>query len=187
MTDLPSSTQMVSSEGTVTSIRRVVDQDGNVVSEETETRTLEGNEDFEELAQQSFSDMSSSMQVVSTQRKVTSVKKTVDEFGNVLREDVQTSTLPDTEVVTTGMSSNVQLVSSEGKVTRRLLDEQGNVISEETEAMSVDGDRDFEDVTQTGAPSNVQGVSSQSSVGRSLDEFGNLVSEDTQTTILTGE
>merc|ERR1719150_706602 len=164
MTDLPSSTQIVSSEGTATSIRRVVDQDGNVVSEETETRTLEGNEDFEELAQQSFSDISPTMQVVSTQRRVTSVKKTLDEFGNVLSEDVQTSTLPATEVITTGMSSNVQLVSSEGKVTKRLLDEEGNVVSEETEAMSMDGRRDFEDVTQTGAPSDVQGVSSQSSV-----------------------
>merc|ERR1719357_1940027 len=137
-----------------------------------------------------MTDLPSSTQIVSSEGTVTSVRRVVDQDGNVVSEDVQTSTLPDTEVITTGMSSNVQLVSSEGKVTRRVLDEEGNVISEETEAMSVDGNRDFEDVTQTGVPSNVQGVSSQSSVisvRRTLDEFGNVVSEDTETNILTGE
>merc|ERR1719285_1119798 len=128
LTDFPQ--EMISSKRTVTSVRKVVDDLGNVVSEETEMRTLEGDED--DLTQETFSDLSGNVQVVSTQRKVTSIKKTIDEFGNVISEQVQTSNLPSEEVTS---APNVQMISSERKVTstKKVVDEYGNVVSEEKE------------------------------------------------------
>merc|ERR1719394_582595 len=188
LTDLPQ--EMSSSQRTVTSVRRVVDDLGNVVSEEIETRTLEGDED--DFAQETFSNLSENLQVVSTQRKVTSIKKTVDEFGNVISEQVQTSNLPTEEVTT---APNLQMISSERKVTstKRVLDEYGNVVSEEKVTRTLDGNTAFDDVTTKmfgGVPSNVQVVSSErkvTSVKKVMDEFGNVITEDVQTTTLPSE
>merc|ERR1719447_1237976 len=101
LTDLPPSAQIISSQRTVTSVKRTVDEMGNVVSEETETRTLEGNEDLDAFVEKSYTDISPNVRVVSTEKKVTSIKKTLDEFGNVISEDIQTTSLPTDELTTT--------------------------------------------------------------------------------------
>merc|ERR1719447_2040945 len=191
LTDLPPSAQIISSQRTVTSVKRTVDEMGNVVSEETETRTLEGNEDLDAFVEKSFTDISPNVQVVSTQKKVTSIRKTLDEFGNVISEDIQT--LPSDEVTTADLSSNVQLLSTERKVTsvRKVLDEDGNVVSEETRTL--EGNKDFDEFTAKSLvdlPANAQIVSTQkkvTSVKKIVDEFGNVISEDIQTTTLPGE
>merc|ERR1719234_2963687 len=137
-----------------------------------------------------MTDSPPSAQMISSQRTVTSVKRTVDDLGNVVSEDIQTTTLPTDEIKTTDLSSNVQLLSTERKLisVRKVLDEYGNVVSEETRTL--DGNEDFDDFTVMEVPANAQVISTKrkvTSVKKIVDEFGNVISEDVQTTSLPSE
>merc|ERR1719234_1438615 len=137
-----------------------------------------------------MTDSPPSAQMISSQRTVTSVKKTLDEFGNVISEDIQSTTLPADEVTTTDLTSNVQLLSTERKLisVRKVLDQYGNVVSEETRTL--DGNEDFDDFTVMDVPANAQVISTKrkvTSVKKIVDEFGNVISEDVQTTTLPSE
>merc|ERR1719239_1272204 len=140
--------------------------------------------------------------------------KTLDEFGNVISEDIQTTTLPTDEVTTTDLSSNVQLLSTERKVTsvKKIVDEFGNVISEDVQTTTLPSEettRSFTSVPNiSGAAETMQSYHSQeetgntqdlfsnvshvsstrtvTSVKKTVDEFGNVISEDIQTSRVEG-
>merc|ERR1719239_2157520 len=162
-TDLSSNVQLLSTERKVTSVRKVLDEFGNVVSEET--RTLEGNKDFDDFT---VMDLPANTQVISTQRKVTSVKKIVDEFGNVISEDVQTTTLPSEE--TTRSFTSVPNISGAAETMQSYhsQEETGN-----TQDL-------FSNV------SHVSSTRTVTSVKKTVDEFGNVISEDIQTSRVEG-
>jgi len=186
----------------VTSIKKTIDEHGNVISENVETSTFEGDDDFKNLTKHIPHDESSNVRVISSQRKVTSVKKVLDEFGNVISEDVQTTDLEGDETFhdlsgtgAANLPAGVEMVTSQRKVTRvkKIVDELGNVISEETETTTEDGDGEcdlFAGRMSEGMPEEMQGITSHTtvtSVKRTLDQYGNVISEDVQSTTHEGE
>jgi hypothetical protein len=75
--EIPSKFEIVSSQKRVTSVRKILDELGNVISEDIET-TLGDNFD-----EKSAEDIVKEMQGASSQQKITSVRKVLDEFGNI--------------------------------------------------------------------------------------------------------
>merc|ERR1711962_1763087 len=91
--DSPTEMKTVTSEGKITTVKKTVDEFGNVISEDVETIVMESGNDFDQFSKRIAEDIPEGMVVVPSESKVTSVKKTVDQYGNVITEDVQTTVL----------------------------------------------------------------------------------------------
>merc|ERR1712126_97221 len=89
--------EVVTSEGKITTVKKTVDDFGNVISEDVETIIMESGDDFDKFSKRIAEDIPEGMVVVTSESKVTSVKKTVDQYGNVISEDVQTTVLKSDE------------------------------------------------------------------------------------------
>merc|ERR1711962_1647391 len=91
--DSPTGIEVVTSEGKITTVKKTVDEFGNVLTEDVETVVMESGDDFNQFSKRIVQDIPDGMVVVTSESKVTSVKKTVDQFGNVISENVQTTVL----------------------------------------------------------------------------------------------
>merc|ERR1711962_1659303 len=91
--DSPTGIEVVTSEGKITTVKKTVDEFGNVLTEDVETVVMESGDDFNQFSKRIVQDIPEGMVVVTSESKVTSVKKTVDQFGNVISENVQTTVL----------------------------------------------------------------------------------------------
>merc|ERR1711962_979280 len=91
--DSPTGMEVKTSEGKITTVKKTVDEFGNVISEDVETIVMESGDDFDQFSKRIAEDIPEGMVVVTSESKVTSVKKTVDQYGNVITEDVQTTVL----------------------------------------------------------------------------------------------
>merc|ERR1711962_1418971 len=91
--DSPTGIEVLTSEGKITTIKKTVDEFGNVISEDVETIVMESGDDFDQFSKRIAEDIPEGMVVVTSESKVTSVKKTVDQYGNMISEDVQTTVL----------------------------------------------------------------------------------------------
>merc|ERR1719400_2601394 len=105
--DLPGGIEMVASQSRVTSVRKTIDEFGNIISEDIETRDLEGEVDFDQLTRSSgspvkktsvktvkktvtvFAEESDSPPVIETTSQSQRTITTVDSHGNVVRELVK--------------------------------------------------------------------------------------------------
>merc|ERR1712089_81065 len=91
--DSPTGIEVVTSEGKITTVKKTVDEFGNVLTEDVETVVMESGDDFNQFSKRVAQDIPEGRVVVTSESKVTSVKKTVDQYGNVISEDVQTTIL----------------------------------------------------------------------------------------------
>merc|ERR1711962_1626906 len=91
--DIPTGMKVVTSEENITTIKKTVDEFGNVITEDVETIVMESGDDFDQFSKTVAQDIPEGMVVVTSESKVTSVKKTIDQYGNVISEDVQTTVL----------------------------------------------------------------------------------------------
>merc|ERR1719278_2199284 len=107
--DLPGGMEMVASQSRVTSVKKTIDEFGNIISEDIQTRDLEGEVDFDQLTRSSgspvkktsvktvkktvtvFAEESDNRPVVETSTSSSSQRTitTVDSHGNVVREVVK--------------------------------------------------------------------------------------------------
>merc|ERR1719447_1856201 len=105
--DLPGGMEMVASQSRVTSVKKTIDEFGNIISEDIQTRDIEGEVDFDQLTRSSgspvkktsvktvkktvtvFAEESDSLPVVETSSQSQRTITTVDSHGNVVREFVK--------------------------------------------------------------------------------------------------
>merc|ERR1719192_565489 len=105
--DLPGGIEMVASQSRVTSVRKTIDEFGNIISEDIQTRDLEGEVDFDQLTRSSgspvkktsvktvkkivtvYAEESDNLPVVETSSQSQRTTTTVDSHGNVVREVVK--------------------------------------------------------------------------------------------------
>merc|ERR1719458_1539013 len=107
--DLAGGMEMVASQSRVTSVKKTIDEFGNIISEDIQTRDLEGEVDFDQLTRSSgspvkktsvktvkktvtvFAEESDNRPVVETSSSSSSQRTitTVDSHGNVVREVVK--------------------------------------------------------------------------------------------------
>eukprot|EP00090_Calanus_glacialis_P004152 TRINITY_DN1306_c0_g1_i7.p1 TRINITY_DN1306_c0_g1~~TRINITY_DN1306_c0_g1_i7.p1 ORF type:complete len:2919 (-),score=679.49 TRINITY_DN1306_c0_g1_i7:1730-9988(-) len=158
-------------------IIRRMDSDGNIIEEVVE----EGK--HPENWETSTVNMSSGIEVVTGHSKKTSIKKTIDELGNVISEDVQTSYDKDSDVdfeelYKTGFTA-IPIKKTSVTTTKRIIkriDEEGNVIEETFEGDDNDIIPDF-DTRST--PVSIRRTSTQTSrkIIKRIDEDGNVTEE----------
>jgi len=157
-------------------IIRRMGSDGNMVEEVVEEGKHPENWETSTL------NMSSGIQVVTGQSKKTSIKKTIDQFGNVISKDVQTSYDQDPsidfdELYKSGYSAIPIKKTSVTKTKRiiRKMDEEGNVIEETYEG---DDDNIIPDFGSN-LPGSITRTSTQTSrkIIKRIDEDGNVTEE----------
>jgi len=112
-------------------IIRRIDSEGNVVEEVVEEGKTPENWETSTL------NMASGIEVVTGHKKVTNIKKTIDEFGNVISEDIQTSFDKDPELDINKLQqsgfSAIPMKKTSIKRTKRIIkriDEEGNILEE---------------------------------------------------------
>merc|ERR1719186_1237737 len=158
-------------------IIRRIDSDGNVVEEVVEEGKTPENWETSTV------NMSSGIEVVTGHSKVTSIKKTLDEFGNVISEDIQTSYKKDPDVdfdqlYKTGFSA-IPTKKTSIKTTKRVIkriDEEGNIIEETIDEDNEENVPEF--YTQT-TPVSITRTSTQTSrkIIKRIDDDGNVTEE----------
>merc|ERR1719192_1976653 len=105
--DLPGGIEMVASQSRVTSVRKTIDEFGNIISEDIETRDLEGEVDFDQLTRSSgspvkktsvktvkkivtvYAEESDNLPVVETSSQSQRTITTVDSHDNVVKETLR--------------------------------------------------------------------------------------------------
>ena len=159
-------------------IIRRMDASGNITEEVVEEGKPPENWETSTL------DMSSGIQVVTGQSKTTSIKKSIDEFGNVISEDVQTSFNTDPnidfeELYKAGFSA-IPIKKTSVTTTKRIIrkmDEEGNIIEESYEGDDVDTTPEFDiEGSLTGSMTRSSTQTSRKIIKR-FDEDGNIIEE----------
>jgi len=183
-------TSIFSSNRTITSTKKTIDEFGNVLSEDVQTTKV--NEGNSGMSLDAFDSFPTDTKIITTKRKVTTSKKTFDEFGNVIDQDVKTTTLEGNDDFES-LASTVKVLTSQTKVTsiKKTVDEFGNVISEEIETSS-SNDQDDDSLLKTfeSLPTETKVITSKKTVTdvtKTLDEHGNVTAEDTYTTLSEGQ
>eukprot|EP00092_Neocalanus_flemingeri_P079432 GFUD01098953.1.p1 GENE.GFUD01098953.1~~GFUD01098953.1.p1 ORF type:complete len:2477 (-),score=634.93 GFUD01098953.1:598-7686(-) len=158
-------------------IIRRIDSDGNVIEEVVE----EGRNP--ENWETSTMDMSSGIEVVTGHSKITSIKKTIDEYGNVISEDVQTSYEKDPKIDfeqlhETGFSA-IPIKKTSTKTTKRVIkriDDEGNITEELIEE---DNGDIIPDLGTRISPVSIKRTSTQTSrkIIKRIDNDGNVTEE----------
>merc|ERR1719458_139965 len=117
--------------------------------------------------------------------------RTVDADGNVVEQVLDEPTMPAVEIPKTEMSRSVEkgdgMVRKSFKKIIRTVDAEGNVTEQVIEDDSTPTSWEMANVDLPGGMEMVASQSRVTSVKKTIDEFGNIISEDIQTRDLKGE
>merc|ERR1719192_958688 len=124
-------------------------------------------------------------------RSFKKIIRTVDADGNVVEQVLDEPTMPAVEIPQTGTSRSVEkgdgMVRKSFKKIIRTVDADGNVTEQVVEDDGGPTSWETSNIDLSGGMEMVASQSRVTSVKKTIDEFGNIISEDVQTQDLEGE